>query len=102
MTRKSTQQTARSIDGQPLADWSRAYLATAAALGTAWCDFVGERFHAYAHVIDDVSHCHGLDEAWKLQATFGRETFKAYSEQTAKVSGLIMSAANGKGDGAKH
>jgi hypothetical protein len=75
---------------------------TAAALGAAWYDFVGERFYAYAYVIDDVSHCHDLNEAWKAQASFGQETFKAYSDQAAKVSSPIKKAASGGGGNAKN
>lgn len=102
MTRKSIQQTDPSTGSQQVTDWSKAYMATAAALGASWCDFVGERFHAYAHAIDDVTHCHDLDEALKVQTSFGQQTFKAYSEQAAKVSSLMMSVANGEGIDGKH
>ncbi len=102
MTQKSTTQNHQTIETQPFADWSQAYMATATALGASWCDFVGERFHAYAHVIDDVSHCHDLNEAWSAQANFGQQTFKAYSDQAAKASGLMMQAAKANGSNAKH
>ena len=102
MTQKSTTQTQPTTEAQPLAQWSQAYIETAAALGASWYDFVGERFHAYAHVIDDVSHCHDLNEAWKAQASFSQQTFKAYSDQAAKVSGLMMQATKGNGSNAKH
>ena len=102
MTQKSTTHNQQSIETQAFADWSQAYMTTAAALGASWCDFVGERFHAYAHVIDDVSHCHDLNEAWKAQASFGQETFNAYSDQAAKVSGLMMQAAKANDGSAKH
>lgn len=102
MTQKSTTQPHQSAEAQPLAEWSQAYMETAAALGAAWYDFFGERFHAYAHVMDDVSHCHDLNETWKAQASFGQQTFKAYSDQAAKVSGLMMKAAKGNGGNAKH
>ncbi len=102
MTQKSTTQNHQTTETQPFTDWSQAYMATAAALGASWCDFVGERYHAYAHVIDDVSHCHDLNEAWSAQASFGQQTFKAYSDQAAKVSGLMMQAAKANGGSAKH
>ncbi len=102
MTQKSTTRNHQAIGTQPLADWSQAYVTAAAALGTSWCDFVGERFHAYAHVIDDVSHCHDLNEAWKAQASFGQQTLKAYSEQAAKVGSLMMQAVKADGASAKH
>ena len=98
MTTKTTAESHPSIDRQAVADWQQAYMGTAAALGASWCDFVGERFHAYAHMIDDVAHCHDLNEAWKVQSTFGQQAFRAYSDQAQKVSGLVMQAA--KGDGA--
>lgn len=79
-------------------DWQRAYLASASAVGTAWLDFMGERFHAYAHVIDDISHCHDLGEAWQVQSAFGQQTAKAYSEQAAKLGGMMLKAANGSAD----
>ena len=102
MTQKSTTQPHQATDSQPMAEWSQAYLETAGALGASWYDFVGKRFHAYAHVIDDVSHCHDLNEAWKAQASYGKQTIKAYSDQAAKVSGLMMQAAKGNGGNAKH
>ena len=102
MTKKSTTQSRHSIEAQPLADWQQAYMATAAALGASWCDFVGERFHAYAHIIDDVSHCHDLNDAWKVQTTFGQQTFKAYSDQAAKVRSLLTEAAKGNGGDTRH
>ena len=102
MTQKSTTQPQQTTEAQPLAEWSQTYMETAAALGTSWCDFVGERFHAYAHVIDDVSHCHDLNEAWNAQARFGQQTFKAYSDQAAKVGSLMIQAAKGNDASAKH
>ncbi|MGI9503265.1 MAG: hypothetical protein ACR2RE_09445 [Geminicoccaceae bacterium] len=78
-------------------DWQQAYLASVGAAGASWLDFVGERFHAYAHVIDDISHCHDLNEAWQIQSTFGQETAKAYREQATKFGGLILKVANGNG-----
>ena len=102
MTQKSTTQNYKTTETQPLADWSQAYMATATALGASWCDFVGERFHAYAHVIDDVSRCHDLNEAWNAQTSFGQQTFQAYSDQAAKVSSLMMQAAKVNGASAKH
>lgn len=102
MTQNSTTQNHQTIETQPLADWSQAYVTSAASLGASWCDFVGERFQAYAHVIDDVSHCHDLNEAWSAQASFGQQTFKAYSDQAAKVRGLMMQAAKANGGSTKH
>lgn len=102
MTQNSTTRNHRSTASEAPADWPQAYMATAAALGATWCDFMGKRIQAYAHVIDDVSHCHDLNDAWKVQATFGQQTFKAYSDQAARVSGLVMQAAKGDGGDAKH
>ena len=102
MTQKPVAQTGKTTEAPTAPDWQEAYTSTAAALGASWCDFVGERFRAYAHVIDDVSHCHDLNEAFKVQASFGQETFKAYSDQTAKVSGLMMRTAKGDGGKAPH
>jgi hypothetical protein len=102
MTQKSMTRTESTTDTPTPSDWQEAYMSTAAALGASWCDFMGERFHAYAHVIDDVSHCHGLDEAFKAQASFGQQTVQAYSDQAARISGLMMQAAKpGAGNG-KH
>jgi hypothetical protein len=102
MPQKSATQSHQSIEAQPFTDWQQPYLASAAALGASWCDFVGERFHAYAHMIDDVSHCQDLNDAWKVQTTFGQQTFKAYSEQAAKVGGLMTEAAKGNGGDIRH
>lgn len=102
MTQKPMAQTGKTTETPTSPDWQEAYMSTAAALGASWCDFVGERFHAYAHVIDDVSHCHDLNEAFKVQASFGQKTFKAYSDQTAKVSGLMMRATKGDDGNARH
>ena len=77
-------------------DWQQSYMTTAAALGSSWCDFVGERFHAYAHAIDDVSHCQDLGDAWRIQAEFGQKAVQAYSEQTAKLGNLMIKATNGQ------
>ena len=101
MTQKSTAQNENATE-TATADWQEAYMSTAAALGASWYDFVGERFHAYAHVIDDVSHCHDLNEAFKVQADFGQQTFKAYSDQAAKISGLVMQATKSNAGYAKH
>ncbi len=102
MTQKSTTQTHQATEAQPMTEWSQAYRETAAALGASWCDFAGERFHAYAHAIDDVSHCDDLNEAWKAQASFGQQTFKAYTDQAAKVGSLMMRVAKANGGNAKH
>lgn len=95
MTKSSNAQTPNaSITAIPT-DWQQAYLATASAVGTSWCDFMGERFHAYAHMLDDIGHCHDLNEAWRVQSTFGQQTAKAYSEQAAKLGGMVLKATNG-------
>ena len=102
MTQEATTRNLGSAASKAYAEWPQAYMTNAAALGASWCDFVGQRFQAYAHVIDDVSHCHDLNDAWKVQATFGQQTFKAYSDQAARVSGLVMQVAKGNGGDAKH
>ena len=43
-----------------------------------------------------------LNDAWNVQATFGQQTFKAYSDKAARVSGLVMQAAEGDVGDAKH
>jgi hypothetical protein len=75
--------------------WQQAYLAGTGTVGASWLNFMGERFHAYAHVIDDISHCHDLNEAWRIQSAFGQETARAYGEQAAKLSSMVLKAANG-------
>ena len=102
MTWKPTKQNHRPTETQPLTDWQQAYMATAAALGATWCGFVGERFYAYAHMIDNVSHCQDLNDAWKVQTTFGQQTFKAYSDQAAKVRGLMTESSKGNGGDIGH
>jgi hypothetical protein len=102
MTDKAATDTGPTFEAQALADWQQAYVETTAALGASWCDFVGERFHAYAHAIDEVSHCQDFSEAFKLQSTFGEQTLKAYSDQAARLSGLMMEAAKGNGKKSKH
>ena len=99
MVQKSMARNESETTTSTPSEWQEAYMATAAALGASWCDFMGERFHAYAHVIDDVSHCDDLDKALKLQATFGQQTVKAYSDQAAKMSGLMMQAAKDSAGG---
>lgn len=76
-------------------DWQQAYLTGVSAAGASWLDFMGERFHAYAHMIDDISHCHDLNEAWQIQSTFGQETAKAYGEHASKLGSMILKTTNG-------
>ncbi len=76
-------------------EWQQAYLEGMSTASTTWLDFMGERFHAYAHVIDDISHCHDLNEAWRIQSTFGQETAKAYTEQAAKLGGMVLRVTSG-------
>ena len=102
MTQKSRSQSENLTDAATISDWQETYMSNIAALGASWCDFMGSRFHAYAHMIDDDSHCHDLSEAWTVQTTFGQQTFKAYSDQAAKVGGLMMEAAKGHGVNAGH
>lgn len=89
MKKESSTETRKAADAAA-ADWQQAYLSTATALGASWCDFVGERFHAYAHIIDDISHCHDLGEAWQIQSAFGQQTARAYSQQATKLGGLML------------
>lgn len=102
MTQRAITDTRPIFEAQALAGWQQSYMETAAALGASWCDFVGERFHAYAHVIGNVSHCQDLSDALKLQSNFGQQTWKAYSDQAVKVSGLVMEATTGSGSNSKH
>lgn len=93
---KQTATSAQDISQTMMSpDWQQAYLANVSEAGASWLDFMGERFHAYAHVIDNISHCHDLNEAWRIQSTFGQETAKAYTEQVAKLGGMILKVANG-------
>lgn len=96
MTKTSTNRAHEADETMDAGEWQQAYMASAVAVGASWCDFMGERFQAYAHVIDDVSHCHDLGEAWQLQTNFGQETVKAYSDQAARLSSLLMRAAKGE------
>ncbi|MGI9437617.1 MAG: hypothetical protein ACR2Q4_22775 [Geminicoccaceae bacterium] len=72
-----------------------AYISTASAVGAELCHFMSRRMNAYAHIIDDFSHCQGLEEAWRLEADFGQQTFKAYGDKVAKLSEIMMRASNG-------
>ncbi len=95
MTKKTLTETNEATGTGMPSDWQQAYLANASAVGSSWLDFMGERFHAYAHAIDDISHCHDLNEAWRVQATFGQETVNAYSEQAARLGSMVQKATNG-------
>lgn len=80
------------------ASWQHAqenYLSSATAMSAEWCHFMGQRVEAYAHVVDDLSHCHDLNEALRLQSDFGTETFKAYTKEAAKLNDLIAQATKG-------
>lgn len=92
MTKTTSTQTSDAPTTAMPAEWQQAYLESASAVGTSWLDFMGERFHAYAHAIDDISHCHDLNEAWRVQATFGQQTAKAYGEQAAKLGSVMLKA----------
>lgn len=100
MTKQSNTQTPDAATTVMPAEWQQAYLASASAVGTSWLDFMGERLHAYAHAIDDISHCHDLNEAWRVHATFGQETVEAYGEQAAKLGSMVLKVTNG-GTGGK-
>ena len=102
MTKQSNTQTPNAAKTVMPTEWQQAYVASASAVGTSWLDFIGERFHAYAHAIDDISHCHDLNEAWRVQATFGQETVKAYGEQAAKLGSMALKAANRDAGGRSH
>ena len=102
MTQKPAAHAAPGEDNGARSDWQQAYLATAAALGASWYDFMGERFHAYAHAIDEVSHCHDLKDVLRVQASFGQQTVKAYGDQAARLGGLMMRTANGAGRDTRH
>ena len=78
--------------------WQRApqnYFSTANAIGAELCHFMSQRFDAYARVFDDLSHCQDLGEAWRLQSEFGEQMFKVYSDEAAKLGGLMVQATNG-------
>lgn len=96
MTKKTNTQTTEATGTAMPADWQQSYLASASAVGTSWLDFMGERFQAYALAMDDISHCHDLNEAWRIQATFGQQTVKAYTERAAKLGGMMLKATNGE------
>ncbi|NJO37633.1 MAG: hypothetical protein HC871_08435 [Rhizobiales bacterium] len=102
MTTKPVIQSGKSDGDDVRSEWQQAYLATAAALGASWCDFMGERFHAYAHAIDEASHCHDLKDLWQVQASFGQATVKAYGDQAGKLGGLMMRTANGASKTTRH
>ena len=102
MTKQSNTQTPDAAKTSMPAGWPQAYLASAGAMGASWLDFLGERCHAYAHAIDDISHCHDLNEAWRVQTTFSQETVKAYGEHAAKLGGMMLKAANGHAGGKSH
>ena len=101
MTAKTEAKPADAIatdTGKLAAGWQDAqqnYLSTATAMSAEWCHFMGQRFEAYAHIFDDMSHCHDLNEAWRLQSDFGTKTLKAYTSEAAKLNGLIAQATKG-------
>jgi len=98
---KTTKTSDAPMTAMPAA-WQQAYLERASAVGTSWLDFMGERFQAYVHAIDDISHCDDLNEAWRVRATFGQEMVKAYSEQAAKLGSMMLKATNGDAGGRSH
>ena len=97
MTENTTTQIHQTTGSQPDSDWQQACMMATVELGVSWCDFLGQRFQAYAHMLDDVSHCHDLNDAWTVQTMFGQQTLKAYQAQAAKFSDLMMQAATGEG-----
>lgn len=102
MTKNMTAQTPKIPETAVPSDWQQAYLESASMVGATWLGFMGERFHAYAHVVDDIGHCHDLNEAWRVQSAFSQETAKAYTEQAAKLGGKMLEATNGgTGEAAK-
>lgn len=99
MTKQSNTQTPDAAKTVMPTEWQQAYLASASAVGTSWLDFMSGRFHAYAYAIDDIGHCHDLNQAWRVQATFGQETVEAYGEQAAKLGSMVLKATNGDAAG---
>lgn len=99
MTKKTITETTEAMNAEMPSDWQQVYLTSASVVGTSWLDFMGERFHAYAHAIDDISHCHDLNEAWRVHTAFGQETVKAYGEQAAKLGSMMLEATNGDAAG---
>ena len=85
--------------------WQRAqqnYFLTANAIGAELCHFMSQRFDAYARIIDDLSHCQDLGEAWRLQSEYGEQMFKVYSDEAAKLGGLMVQATNGGASNSAH
>jgi hypothetical protein len=79
----------------------QAFLEPAGIVGRSWRDFVGDRLQAYATMIDDLGHCQELNDAGRVQSTFGRETIEAYSEQAAKLGGMMLKAHRKTGSSAE-
>lgn len=78
------------------------YFSAAGAIGAELCHFMSQRVVAYAHIIEDFSHCHNLEEAWRLESDFSQQTFNAYSDETAKLSEIMIQAANGDAGSTAH
>lgn len=99
-----TEQVNKQIQDMPayLHQTPITYISAASAIGAEFCHFMSRRLNAYAHIIDDVSHCQDLDEAWRLEADFGQQTLKAYSDEAAKLSEIVMKAANGDAASSAH
>ncbi|NJO36810.1 MAG: hypothetical protein HC871_03245 [Rhizobiales bacterium] len=78
------------------------YISAASAIGAELCHFMSRRLNAYAHIIDDFSHCGDLEEVWRLETDFGQQTLKAYSDEAAKLSEIVMKSANGHAESSRH
>ena len=102
MTKQSNTQTPNAAKTATPGEWQQACLASARIVGTSWLDFMGERFQAYVHAIDEFSHCHDLNEAWRVQATFGQETIKAYGAQATKLGSMVLKATDGDAGARSH
>jgi hypothetical protein len=101
MTDPASEQQAETSSPALPAGWRRACLEPAGIIGRSWWDFVGDRLQAYATTIDDLGHCQELNDAWRVQSTFGRETIEAWSEQAAKLGDMMLKAHRKTGSSAE-
>lgn len=101
---KMTEQVNKPTEEMPayLQQAQLMYISAASAIGVELCHFMSRRLNAYAHIIDDFSHCEDLEEILRLETDFGQQTLKAYSDEAAKLSEIVMKSANGDAESSRH
>lgn len=72
-----------------------AYFSGANALATEVFDFMGQRYKAYAEVMEALPQCQSIGDFWQLEVGFGQATVKAYGDEATKFGALLLHAGNG-------